>query len=103
MQHGEVSLVTGQLAERVGERVGVGVTELCVQLAQLARARFAGRQRGHDPVPQRGVERDAEHAAVPAAELVAVKFQVHAGDVDAVDRGTGHAAEHPGPAGRLGM
>ena len=99
MQHGEVGLASGQAAGRRGERVGVGVTELGVQLAQFACARFAGRQRGHDPVPQRGVERDAEHAAVPAAELVAVKFQVHAGDVDAVDRSTGHAAEHPGPAG----
>jgi hypothetical protein len=74
------------------------VAELGVQPAQLARARLAGRQGGHDPVPQRGVKRDRQDTAVAAAKLVAVKFQVHAGDVDAVDRGAGHAAEHASPA-----
>ena len=97
VQHGEVSLA-GQLAGRRGERVGVGVAELGVQ-PRAPRTRLAGRQRGHDPVPQPGVERDAEDTAVAAAELVAVKFQVHAGDVDPVDRGARRAAEHAGPAG----
>jgi hypothetical protein len=98
VQHGEVGLPAGQLAGCRGERVGVGVAELGVQPAQLPGAGLAGRQGGHDPVPQRALERDGQHAAVAAAEFVAIKLQVHAGDVDAVDRGAGHAAEHAGPA-----
>ena len=76
---GSAELVTGS-----GERGGVGIPEVGVQLAQLARTRQGWRHCCHESIAQAVIERRAGYASVPAVQIAANHLQVRTGDVDAV-------------------
>ncbi len=94
VQDREVGPAAREVVAGSHEGGSIGVSELGVQLAELAGARQAWRHRRDDPLAQPGGERRAREPAVPAAQLVARELQVGAGDVDTVHGRARHAAQH---------